>query len=84
MKSLEDQVRDKKYWRIGWAIMHMSWMEKVIWVLTGKHKYMTHTYWENESREEYLKTVDEACGELQATVDRQKELKEWRKRAIYA
>lgn len=47
-KSLEDKVRDKKYWRIGWAIMHMSWLEKVIWALTCRHKYMTQTWWDSE------------------------------------
>ena len=51
-KSIEEELRNERYWRIGWSIMHMNWFERFWWGLTGIHKYMTHEYWEHPPKAE--------------------------------
>jgi len=45
MTHLETQIANERYWKIGWAIMHMTGFEKIKWALTGKHRYMTVAFW---------------------------------------
>lgn len=46
-KSLEFQIIERKYRRIGWAIIHMTWLEKLRWVFGGTPRYMSNKYWDN-------------------------------------
>lgn len=46
MAYIEDKLLNEKYWRIGWAIYHMTPIERIWWALTGRHKYMTWRFWE--------------------------------------
>lgn len=47
--SIENELRDQKYWRIGWAIMHMRWWERILWALGFGHRFMTHDYWDQQN-----------------------------------
>lgn len=43
---IEDNVRNQKLWRIGWAVKNMNYMERLWWALTGHHRYLTHKFWD--------------------------------------
>lgn len=43
--SLEFEIRERKYRRIGWAIVHMKWYQKIWWMFGGVPEYMSTKYW---------------------------------------
>lgn len=46
--SLEEQIYNERCRKIGWAILHMNYFERIWWALTGQHEYMTYKYWEEK------------------------------------
>lgn len=44
--SLEEEIRNERYWRIGWAIMNMNYWQRLWWALTGRGEYMKTKFWE--------------------------------------
>jgi len=46
MTSIEEKIRDERYWRIGWAIMRMNRWERLWWGITGRHRYMNPKSWD--------------------------------------
>jgi len=52
---LEGRALNRRYWHIGWAIMHMNYWQRLWWALTGQGKYMRWEFWysvESESARE--------------------------------
>jgi hypothetical protein len=48
--SIEESLRQQRYHRIGWAIMHMNYWQRLWWALTGCGQYMQTSYWENTTQ----------------------------------
>lgn len=44
--TIEQKIKDRRYWRIGWAIMNMTRFERIWWAMTGRGKYMKTTFWD--------------------------------------
>lgn len=43
---IEEELRKERHRRIGWAIMHMTYWQRLWWALTGRGKYMQRSFWE--------------------------------------
>ena len=45
---IEENIRNKRLWRMGYVVKNMNYFQRLWWTITGKSKFMTYDYWENK------------------------------------
>lgn len=43
--TIEAKLKQEKFARIGWSIMNMTKLERIVWAITGNHRYMKLSFW---------------------------------------